>query len=362
MLGMVYSCAERSSMMNIHPQQSVEALTHFREQVTAARRKVGYLQKELASALGMDTETLSRKLHGRHHAILTLQDVKQIIKTLAAWQAITTREEALELLGLLRLSPESFSQEEWNSVPLSLLEQVSSFPAVPATATKMHPVRTVTRTSSLLPAAMTPLIGREQAVQLIAERLRQPEVRLLTLLDPGGVGKTRLALEVARSLHASLADGVCFVPLASLQDPALLPSRLLEALGLLEDTLERFLEGTRPTGLDLLKAALSEQERLLVLDSFEHLLEASTMVAELLAAAPRLKVLVTSRAVLHLYGEHTWAVPPLELVDPRHLPDLAALGRCSAIRLFVERAQAIKPTFVLTAHNAAVVAELCTRL
>ena len=348
--------------MNVRPQQSVEALTHFREQVTVARRQAGYLQKDLAAALGLDTETLSRKLHGRHHAILTLQDVKQIIKTLAAWQAITTRKEALDLLGLLRLSPESFSPEEWKSLPLSRLEQARPSPTVLATAAGVQSVRAATPTSSLLPAAPTSLIGREQAVQLIGERLRQPEVRLLTLLGPGGVGKTRLAVEVARSLHASLADGVCFVPLASLLDPALLPSRILEALGLLEDAPERFLEGMRPTGLDLLKAALAEQERLLVLDSFEHLLAASTVVAELLAAAPRLKVLVTSQAVLRLYGEHTWEVPPLELVDPHHLPDLAALGRCPAIRLFVERAQALKPTFVLTEQNAAVVAELCAHL
>ncbi len=331
--------------MNVRPQQSVEALTHFREQVTVARRQAGYLQKYLAAALGLDTETLSRKLHGRHHAILTLQDVKQIIKTLAAWQAITTRKEALDLLGLLRLSPESFSPEEWKSLPLSRLEQARPSPTVLATAAGVQSVRAATPTSSLLPAAPTSLIGREQAVQLIGERLRQPEVRLLTLLGPGGVGKTRLAVEVARSLHASLADGVCFVPLASLLDPALLPSRILEALGLLEDAPERFLEGMRPTGLDLLKAALAEQERLLVLDSFEHLLAASTVVAELLAAAPRLKVLVTSQAVLRLYGEHTWEVPPLELVDPHHLPDLAALGRCPAIR-----------------QNAAVVAELCAHL
>src|SRR5947209_11900058 len=109
--------------MNRHLQQSMEALTRFREQVIAARRQAGYLQKDLAAALGLDSETLSRKLHGRHQAILTLQDVKQIIKTLVVWQAITTREEALDLLGLLRLSPESFSPEEWSSVPLSRLEQ-----------------------------------------------------------------------------------------------------------------------------------------------------------------------------------------------------------------------------------------------
>src|SRR5260370_8500482 len=133
MLGMVYSCAERSSMMNIHSQQSVEALTHFREQVTAARRQAGHLQKEMAAALGLDAETLSRKLYGRHHTILTLQDVKQIIKTLAAWQAITTREEALDLLGLLRLSPESFSPEEWNSMSLSRFNQALRSPPVPST-------------------------------------------------------------------------------------------------------------------------------------------------------------------------------------------------------------------------------------
>src|SRR5439155_7045700 len=113
------------------------------------------------------------------------------------------------------------------------------------------------------------------------------------------------------------------------------------------DTPERFLEETRPTGLELLKVALAEKESLLVLNTFEHLLEASTVVAELLAAAPRLKVLVTSRAVLHLYGEHTWEVPPLESVDPRHLPDLASLVHIPAIRLFVERVQMIKPAFSL---------------
>ena len=348
--------------MNRHLQQSMEALTRFREQVIAARRQAGYLQKNLAAALALDAETLSRKLHGRHQAILTLQDVKQIIKTLAAWQAITTRTEALELLGLLRLSAETFSQEEWNSLPLSRLEQATRPPTVLTTAAGVHPVRAVTRTSSLLPAATTPLIGREQAVQIVIERLRQPEVRLLTLLGPGGVGKTRLAFEVVRSLNASFADGVSIVPLASLHDPALLPSRILEACGLLEDASERLLVEPPRTGLDLLIGSLTQDERLLVLDNFEHLLEASTVVGELLAAASGLKVLVTSRGVLHLYGEHIWEVPPLELVDPRHLPDLASLVRIPAIRLFVERAQMIKPAFRLTEHNAAAVTELCTLL
>jgi AAA domain len=238
-------------------------------------------------------------------------------------------------------------------LPLSRLEHAPRSLTVLTTAAGVLPVRTATRASSLLPAATTSLIGREQATQLVTERLRQPEVRLLTLLGPGGVGKTRLALEVARSLQASLAVGVCFVPRASLDDPALLPSRLLEALGVLEDTSGHLLEGTQPRGLDLLKASLAEQECLLVLDNFEHLLEASTVVAELLAAAPRLKVLVTSLAMLHLYGEHTWQVPPLELVDPHHLPELSAVGRSPAIRLFVERAQALKPTFVLTVSTAA---------
>ena len=131
---------------------------------------------------------------------------------------------------------------------------------------------------------------------------------------------------------------------------------------MLEDANERFLVGTPRTGLDLLIASLTQDERLLVLDNFEHLLEASTVVAELLAAAPRLKVLVTSRGVLQLYGEHIWEVLPLELVDPYHLPDLASLVHIPAIRLFVERAQMIKPAFRLTEHNAAAVTELCTRL
>src|SRR5438876_119951 len=161
MCKMISLCAERgNSAMSRHFQQSLEALTRFREQVIAARRQAGYLQKDLAAALALDAETLSRKLHGRHQAILTLQDVKQIIKTLAVWQAITTRAEALELLGLLSFSAETFSQEEWNSLPLSQLEQAIRPSVVLTTAAGVHPVRTVTRTSSLLPAATTPLIGR----------------------------------------------------------------------------------------------------------------------------------------------------------------------------------------------------------
>ena len=144
--------------MNRHLQQSMEALTRFREQVISARRQAGPPPRRVSqspAALALDAETLSRKLHGRHQAILTLQDVKQIIKTLAAWQAITTRAEALELLGLLGFSAETFSQEEWNSLPLSRLEQAVRPSVVLTTAAGVHPVRAVTRTSSLLPAATT---------------------------------------------------------------------------------------------------------------------------------------------------------------------------------------------------------------
>lgn len=218
-----------------------------------------------------------------------------------------------------------------------------------------------------LPAPVTPIVGREQEIATIGTLIRNPEVRLVTLTGPGGVGKTRLALHIATEATTNFSDEVAFVDLTAIREPELVALHIAQALDV------RYQDG-RPA-LALLKAALHPREMLLVLDNFEHVIDASPMVSELLQAWSRLTILVTSRAVLHLSGEHVVPVQPLSLPGsdvhspPEHVhgaseltsspPDLL---RFDAVRLFVERSQAVNPTFALTVRNAVTIAAICARL
>jgi predicted ATPase/class 3 adenylate cyclase len=203
-----------------------------------------------------------------------------------------------------------------------------------------------------LPAELSSFVGRQREVDEAATLLAG--TRLLTLTGPGGTGKTRLAIRVAGQVASGFADGVFFVDLAPLTDPALVGPTVARSLRLTEQAGRAVVER--------LKAHLEPMQLLLVLDNFEHLLPASRLVEELLAAAPRLKVVVTSRSILNLYGEQEFAVPPLALPDLSAMADIYRLSQYEAVALFLQRARAAKPAFALTNENAPAVAEICTRL
>ena len=180
---------------------------------------------------------------------------------------------------------------------------------------------------------------------------------MVTITGPGGIGKTRLAVEVANGLVESFPGSTHFVSLSSLSDPGLIASVIVQALGIREAG------GQSP--LEILKKNLQESSRapmLLLLDNFEHLVQAAPTVAELLATGPNLKIMVTSRAALHVYGEHEFPVPPLALPDSRSVPSVQVLLQCPAVALFVQRATAAKPDFELNRENASAVTEICARL
>lgn len=212
----------------------------------------------------------------------------------------------------------------------------------------------LTSASRGLPAPLTPLVGRERERIAIVSMLEHEEVRLLTLTGPGGVGKTRLALQVAADLADAFAGDVFFIPLATIRDPSLVIPTIAHALGL-QDL------GSRPL-IEQLIDVLRHRQTLLVLDNLEQVLAAAPHLATLLIACPGLKFLATSRSVLHLSGEHDVPVPPLALPPSGAQPSVADVREAAAVQLFVARAQAARPEFVLTEQNAAAVAAVCERL
>ncbi len=202
-----------------------------------------------------------------------------------------------------------------------------------------------------LPRPATPLVGREGQIAAVVNLFESSRTRLVTLVGPGGVGKTRLAIAVAESLGARTSEGAVFVELANLADASLVRSAVATAVGV-ED------EGDESSGALLVR--LGTSDLLLVLDNFEHVLEAAPSIAQLLAGAPRLRAVATSRAPLRLSGENVYAVPPLE--TPRAGLGLGELEQNDSVSVFVARARAIDPGFELTEANAPSVAEICRLL
>lgn len=320
----------------------------------AARLEHGWTQQQVADRIGAPLSlNVSRWENG------TAQPSAYYIERLCQLFGKSVRE-----LGLSRLEDETQGQPSSSAVPgkqaspspvleeqteQSVLASMSESPAQGIYRATLLTIR-----DDSLPLPLTPLIGREEEVASVCALLRRPEVRLVTLNGTGGIGKTRLALRVATELRADFANGVCFISLAALDDPALVMSTIAQALGLKESE--------HRTSLDLVQTTLRDKHLLLLLDNFERLLPAAPELTALLTVCPQLKILVTSRAVLHVQGEYEFPVSPLALPKLDPIPSVEVLAVSPAVALFLQRAQAVRPAFQLRESNARAIAEICVRL
>ena len=287
------------------------------------------------SYVGLDVHRASRIMSAAHGGQILVSEATRALAARSLPQGV-----ALHDLGEHRLRDLSGRERLYQVNAPGLREE---FPAP----------RTLDATPNNLPIQLTSFLGREPEIAEVVERLRRG--RLLTMTGPGGTGKTRLSLQAAARLLDEFPDGVFFVPLAPIGDPALVAATIAQHVGLPERG------GADP--LASLREHLRNRELLLVIDNFEQVLPAATVVRALLEEAPRLKVLVTSRAALHVSGEQRYPVPSLGVPDPKDLPDqLTALSQYESVALFIERAAAVRPDFAITNLNAPAVAEICVRL
>ncbi len=322
----------------------------FSERVQAFLRASGYNQKQLANELYLNPKVLSRKLNRNADAYLTHVEIRNILLALVRWHAITTQDEAFDLLELAKVGEALFLAEEWQTPPLNQLVKA-----------RFHPVPLTSRSDQQepvqhnLPAATSRFIGRSWAVERLRRLFERDDVRLVTLFGAGGSGKTRLALHMAHELINAFPHGVWLVELAGVSTLDAVPMSIIQALDIKLTPDVSSLQG--------LRTYLDTKQMLLILDNVEQVVGNATEVIDaILVAAPKLKILVTSRMVLHLRGEHTFGVPPLDVPDTTLVWETTQLEQYEAVQLFVERACAVVPDFALTDENKDAIAQICVKL
>src|SRR5438105_5822374 len=325
----------------------------FGQLMLSLRMRISLTQAGLAALLHVHRRAVAGWEAGRSYP--KAEHLKELITLAVQQQAWAFGREEEEIRALWKAAHQKVLLDEvWlhdllaPPAPIQLFPQAAT-PVKGEKAATGSPMR-----FQNLPPLLAPLIGREQQEQAIRSILLRPEVRLLTLTGTAGIGKTRLASQVATDLSGVFPHGVCLVQLAPISDFNLVIPTIAQTLGL-RDVEEYSL-------FESLKAFLRDKHLLLLLDNFEQVLAAAPALVELLLACPSIKILVTSRAVLHVEGEYEFSVPPLSLPDPHHLPGHEQLAQYAAVALFVQRAQMVKPQFVLSEDNAAAIAQICIQL
>lgn len=302
----------------------------FGQWVKQRRNALGLTQAELGD-LAFCSAVMIKKIEGNQR-----RPSVQVAKLLARYLKISPKD----YVSFLSLARPDLTTEQIDEIIKTTYEPIHD--------------HTDTKRINNLPVPMTPLIGRSHEVESICGLILDPRIRLVTLTGAGGMGKTRLSLQVASEINKQFVDGCWFISLAALEDPDLFISTLARGLGVKESRHQTFSE--------TLVNYLIGRDMLIVLDNFEHILPAARQVVQMLALAPRLKILVTSRTVLHLASEHEFIVPPLRFVDPHTKPSAAEVADSPAVALFVQKARAVKIDFALTSENAPIVAKICARL
>ncbi len=303
------------------------------------REELDLTRQDLAQRVLCSLETIRQIERGKR------RPSKQIAELLAECLGVPLDEHSRFV---------EFARIELNDDQLAQLAHANGYAPWRTLHTVRHP--------NNLPAPINDFIGRKEEVEAVCALLRRPGVRLLTLTGPPGIGKTRLALQVASQID-DFPDGVLFVPLASITDPALVIPAIARTL--------HIQEVARWPLIESLQSYLQDKRILLLLDNFEQVVKAAPWVSQLLGAAPQVKALTTSRVALHLYGEHDFQVPALALpatsdfgfgIEDRNPKSVECLTEYAAVRLFIERAQAAKADFEVTVENACAVVEICHRL